>query len=185
MTRPSARLVAAALAAVLICGGATANAAYPNTPSGALKDCNQGHSHLVGHYSLKVLQQALRDLKTNSLQYTNCADVLTQAIQALELTTHKPTHPRGSGKVTRGQKGPAPTTPDLIKKQLNELNAQGSGPTTISGRTVTPGTVTVRGASFLSSLPTPLLIVLAALLATVIAVSVRTIHQVVRSRRTH
>jgi hypothetical protein len=185
MTRLSARLLAAAVAAVLICGTATADAAYPNTPTGALRDCNQGHNRLVGHYSLKVLQQALHELKTNSLQYTNCADVLTQAIQALELTRPKPpTHPRSSGKVTRGQAVPTPTTPNLIKKQLDQLNAQGSGPTTISGRTVTPGTVTIRGASFLSSLPTPLLIVLAALLATVIAVSVRTIHQVVRSRRT-
>jgi hypothetical protein len=185
MTRLSARLLAAAVAVVLICGTATANAAYPNTPTGALQDCNQGHNRLVGHYSLKVLQQALHELKTNSLQYTNCADVLTQAIQALELTRPKPAaHPSASTKVTRGQ-APTPTTPDLIKKQLDELNAQGSGPTTISGRTVTPGRVTVRGASVLSSLPTPLLIVLAALLATVIAVSVRAIHQVVRTRRPH
>ena len=183
MTRPSARLVAAALAGVLMCGSATANAAYPNTPSGALKDCSQGHNHLVGHYSLKVLQQALHDLKTNSLQYTNCADVLTQAIQALELTTHKPAKHPGGAKVTKGRIGPPRTTPNLIQKQLDQLNAQGSGPTTISGRAVTPGTVTIRGASFLSSLPTPLLIVLAALLATVIAVSARAIHQLVRPRR--
>ena len=171
---------------MLICGSATASAAYPNTPTGALRDCYQGHNRLVGHYSLKVLQQALHDLKTNSLQYTNCADVLTQAIQALELTRPKTprTHPR-SAKVTRGRVGPARTTPALIKQQLDELNAQGSGPTTISGRTVTPGTVTIRGASFLSSLPTPLLIVLGALLATVLAVSARAIHQVVCTRRPH
>jgi hypothetical protein len=53
------------------------------------------------------------------------------------------------------------------------------------GQTVTPGTVTDRGASFLSSLPTPLLIVLAALLATVLAVSARSINNIVRSRRPH
>jgi hypothetical protein len=56
-------------------------------------------------------------------------------------------------------------------------------PTT--GQTVTPGTVTDRSASFLSSLPTPLLIVLAALLATVLAVSARAITNLVRARRTH
>ena len=185
MTRPSARLVAVALAAVLICGSATADAAYPNTPQGALQDCNQGHNHLVGHYSLKVLQQALHDLKTYSQQYTNCETVLTQAIQALELTRHTTGgHPSGS-KVTRGQVGPPRTTPNLIQHQLDQLNAQGSGPTTISGRTVTPGTVTIRGASFLSSLPTPLLIVLSALLAIVIAVSARAIQQIVRTRRPH
>jgi hypothetical protein len=185
MTRRSARLVAAALAAVLVCGSASASAAYPNTPSGALKDCSQGHNHLVGHYSLRVLQQALHDLKTNSLQYTNCADVLTQAIQALELTRHPTGRHPGGTKVTKGKVRPTRTTPDLIQKQLNQLNAQGSGPTTISGRTVTPGTITIRGASFLSSLPTPLLIVLAALLATVIAVSARAIHHLVSTRRPH
>src|SRR5450755_4339513 len=154
MTRLSARLVAAALAAVLICGSGTASAAYPNTPQAALQDCGAAHDPLVGHYSLKVLQQALHDLKTYAQQYTNCETVLTQAIQALELTAHKTSGHPGGAKVTKGRVGPARTTPDLIRQQLNELNAQGSGPTTISGRTVTPGTVTIRGASFLSSLPT-------------------------------
>jgi hypothetical protein len=45
--------------------------------------------------------------------------------------------------------------------------------------------VTVHSASFLSSLPTPLLIVIAALLAAVVAVGGRALHQLVRTRRSN
>ena len=54
-----------------------------------------------------------------------------------------------------------------------------------TGQTVTPGEVTASGASFLSSLPTPLLAILAALLAVVLAVSARAINNIVRTRRSH
>jgi hypothetical protein len=185
MTRVHARLVAAVLAAVLVFGATTATAAYKNTPGQALRDCGAGHDPLRGHYSVKVLQQALKDLHTDALQYTTCADALHNAIRSL-LTVppkgHHNVHPRG--KVTLpGHGGTAKATPALVKKRID---AQGSAPFLLpSGQSVTPGAVTVRSASFLSGLPTPLLIVLAALLATVLAVSARAIHQLVRTRRSH
>jgi hypothetical protein len=185
MTRVYARLVAVALAAVLVFGATTATAAYKNTPGQALRDCGAGHDPLRGHYSIKVLQQALKDLHTNALQYTTCADALQNAIRSL-LTGHPKgrhsVHPRG--KVTLpGHGGTVKPTPALAKKRID---AQGSAPFRLpNGQSVTPGAVTVRSASFLSGLPTPLLIVLAALLATVLAVSARAIHQLVRTRRSH
>lgn len=182
MIRGYGRLVAAALAVVLIFGATTATAAYKNTPGQALRDCGAGHDPLHGHYSIKVLQQALADLHTNALQYTTCADALQNAIRSL-LRGHP--HPRG--KVTLpGRGGTVKPTPALVKKRIDQANAQGSAPFLLpNGQSVTPGAVTVRSASFFSSLPTPLLIVLAALLATVIAVSARAIHQLVRTRRSH
>jgi hypothetical protein len=184
MIRGYGRLVAAALAVVLIFGATTATAAYKNTPGQALRDCGAGHDPLRGHYSIKVLQQALADLHTNALQYTTCADALQNAIRSL-LRGHP--HQGVHGKVTLpGRGGTVKPTPALVKKRIDQANAQGSAPFLLpNGQSVTPGAVTVRSASFLSSLPTPLLIVLAALLATVIAVSARAIHQLVRTRRSH
>jgi hypothetical protein len=186
MIRGYGRLVAVVLAAVLIFGATSATAAYKNTPGQALRDCGAGHDPLHGHYSIKVLQQALADLHTNALQYTTCADALQNAIRSLlRGHPHQGVHPRG--KVTLpGHGGTVKPTPALVKRKIDQANAQGSAPFVLpNGQSVTPGAVTVRSASFLSSLPTPLLIVLAALLATVIAVSARAIHQVVRTRRSH
>jgi hypothetical protein len=164
MNRVYARLAAAALAAVLVFGATSADAANKNTVGAALHDCGQGHDPLAGHYSVKVLQTALHDLHTNSLQYTTCADALQNAINS---QLAKPTH-------------------NVVKQRVNRVKKLGGAPFLLpSGQSVTPGAVTVHSASFLSSLPTPLLIVLAALLAAVAAVGGRALHQLVRTRRSH
>src|ERR1039458_1081850 len=186
MTRVYARVLGLMLVAMLVIGPATAGAAhkahrYPDTPTGALNDCNAGHYPLKGHYTIKVLQQALKRLGPGTLQYTNCADVLTKTIDELELAArHKAAggsaHPPSTGKAA-----------SVAKRKLHKLKTEGSSPILLpaTGQTATPGTVTDRGASFLSNVPTPLLIVLAVLLATVLAVSARAINTFVRARRTH
>jgi uncharacterized protein (DUF2237 family) len=183
MTRVYARLAAAALAAVLVFGATSADAANKNTVTAALHDCGQGHDPLVGHYSVKVLQTALHDLHTNSLQYTTCADALQNAINSQLSRPRTQRH----GKVTLpGQGGPAKPTPNLVKQRVNRVKKLGGAPFLLpSGQSVTPGAVTLHSASFLSSLPTPLLIVLAALLAAVVAVGGRALQQLVRTRRSH
>ncbi len=196
MVRAHARIGAAAtvaaLAVVLVLGASTAVAAhkksYPDTPKGALADCGAGHYPLKGHYTIKVLQEALKRLSSGTLQYTTCADALLKTIQAQELALRKGTgggsgHPRG--KVTRGAHGTKPTKPTAKPSSVPQGNGTSSVVLPATGDTVTPGTVTVHGASFLSTLPTPLLIVLALLLATVLAVSARAINNIVRTRRTH
>ncbi len=147
-----------------------------------MKDCGAGHDPLAGHYSVKVLQKALRELRTNSLQYTTCADALQNAINAA-LAKPRAHH----GKVTLPSSGGTGNpTPNIVKQRVNRVKAIGGAPFRLpSGQSVTPGSVTVHSASFLSSLPTPLLIVLAALLAAVAAVGGRALHQLVRARRSH
>jgi hypothetical protein len=192
MTRVRARVVGAAIAAILMVAPASAfagaKAAYKDTPKAVISDCSAGHYPLKGHYTIKVLQEALRKLDSSADQYTNCADVINDTINKLELAAHR----RGSGgsghrgaKITRGTDGNGSATTSIVKRRLKALTSKGGGPVTLPGigQTVTPGTVTDRSASFLSSLPTPLLIVLAALLATVLAVSARSINNIVRSRR--
>ena len=185
MTRVHARLAAAALVAVLVFGTTSADAANKNTVAAALHDCGQGHDPLVGHYSVKVLHTALHDLHTNSLQYTTCADSLQNAIDS-QLSRPRPGTHRGGRVTLPGQGGPAKPTPDVVKQRVSRVKKLGGAPFLLpSGQSVTPGAVTVHSASFLSSLPTPLLIVLASLLAAVVAVGGRALHQLVRTRRSH
>jgi hypothetical protein len=190
------RIVTAVLATTLVMSVASADAKTkahrhhnPDTVKAAEHDC-ANHDPLKGHYSLKVLQSALKDIKGQALQYTACADVLKQAIQAMSLG--KPKHPGSGGpSPDRGTASRTATTPAATKhhpqinKKIHHLRSEGNGnPVKLpSGSTVTPGAVTTRSASFLSSLPTPLLAVLAALLAAVLAVSARAIQNGVRARR--
>jgi hypothetical protein len=187
-----ARLVVAAFAVSLVVAlpqaASATSAAYKNTPSAVLKDCGAGHYPLKGHYTIKVLQEALKRLDSYGAQYTNCADVINETISHLELTPHhtttvRGTHPRTSRVTHDNTRG---STPKVVHPK--KLSQQGAGlPVVLPGtaETVTPGAVATGSVSFLSSLPAPLLAVLAALLATVLAVSARAINNLVRARRSH
>jgi hypothetical protein len=187
MLRRSARALVALLAVWSITGAGVAYAAYPNTVGGALHDCGAGHDPLVGHYSVAVLHKALKELNTNSLQYTSCADALQAALDADLISRPKPpTKPPPTGKPVTKQSGPViKPSQNAIRKRVDHLQSWGGGPIKLpTGVTVTPGAVTAHTAGFLSNLPTPLLIVLAALLAAVVAVTGRALQTVVRARRT-
>ena len=177
--------VVAALLAVSALTAAPALAAYPNSANGVLRDCGAGHDPLVGHYSISVLRKALHELHTNSLQYTTCADAIENAIHLDSLKPRPGKPPVHSGRVTKSRK-PVVVRPNQpqIKQHLHNLQSEGGQPVTLpTGQTVTPGAVTTRSASFLSGLPTPLIVVLAALLAAVVAVGGRALQNVVRTRR--
>jgi hypothetical protein len=194
MTSRLARAFVVVLAALLLAGTATAYAhqtKFQKRVQAALHDCaNSNNGSLKGHYSLKVLQTAFKEVKAETIQYTGCADVLTAAIRADSLGTPKAPHStnkdgRGGTPHTRPASKPVigPGQKE-IQSRVDRLATEGGSSLTLpTGRTVTPGTVTARGASFLSTLPTPLLIVLAALLAAVVAVSGRALQNVVRTRR--
>jgi hypothetical protein len=193
MTRVRARVVTVALVAVLAAVPATAlakHSAYPDTPKGALNDCGNGNYPMKGHYTIKVLQQALKEIVAYKLQYTNCATILKDTIDKLELTARRQASGGGtsnphSGLGTQGTHGGHSSGANPIGNKLQKLKTGGGSPVLLpgSGQTVTPGTVAARGSSFLSNLPTPLLIVIAVLLATVLAVGARAINNLVRTQR--
>jgi hypothetical protein len=188
MTSRTARVFVAVLVAASLAGTATADAhtsKFQKRVRAALRDCaSSENGSLKGHYSLKVLQAALNDVKAEQLQYTGCADVLNSAIRADSLGKPKtPTHPTGTATTPVHQTVIRPGQKQ-IKGRVKKLATDGGMPLRLpTGQTVTPGTVTAHSASFLSGLPTPLLIVLAALLAAVLAVSGRAVQNVVRARR--
>jgi len=191
MTRVYTRAAGGLAAAVLMVGAVPAIAANKDTPAAALRDCGAGNDPLKGHYSVKVLQAALHDLQTNSLQYTTCADAIENAINA-QFAARKRRPARGTHKPASTGSGPTvvpPVTkpsPPPTRRLIGKLNAEGGRPVTLpTGQTLTPGAVTSGSASFLSSLPTPLVIVLAVLLAAVLAVGGRTLNRIVRTRRSH
>ena len=187
MTRYALRLALAAVAVTVVLGSATAYAGYPDTPTGAQHDCGAGHDPLVGHYSAAVLTTALATLSGSDAEYTNCSDALKNALRALINGRHHPGggsgHPTkgGTHRTTTGTRT-AVAPPPLIKKTLHAARAEGSRPQNINGVTVTPGAVA--NSAFLNTIPTPLLVVLIALGAIVLAVGAYLLRTFVRARGT-
>ena len=179
------RFALAAVAIAVLLGSSTAYAGYPNTPRGAQHDCGAGHDPLVGHYSASVLEKALASLSGSDAEYTNCVDALRSALRALLNHKHS-----GGGSTTKGGGSTTTTTPSstsisppgVIRKTLRIASLEGRRPRTIGGVTVTPGTVA--NSAFLNSIPTPLLVVLAALAAILLGVSAYMVRTFVRARRT-
>lgn len=188
MTRYALRLALAAVAVAVVLGSATAYAGYPDTPAGAQHDCGAGHDPLVGHYTAAVLAKALATLSGSDAEYTNCVDALRSALRALIDRKH-PGHHGSKGQSGGGTRTTTTAThtaiapPPLIKKTLHAARAEGKLPHSINGVTVTPGVV--GNSAFLNTIPTPLLVVLAALGAILLAVGAYLLRTFVRARRTH
>jgi hypothetical protein len=185
MTRYALRLALATVAVVVVLGSATAYAGYPDTPKGAQRDCGAGHDPLVGHYSAAVLAKALATLSGSDAEYTNCVNALRSALRAL-IDKH-PGHPGSKGH-SGGQKTTTGTStavalPPSIRQTLHAARAEGKLPKNVNGVTVTPGAVA--NSAFLNTIPTPLLVVLAALGAMLLAVGAYLLRSFVRTRRTH
>jgi len=184
MTRLAARVCAIALAALLAFGGTLAWAGYPNNWHGVLKDCGAGNDPLVGHYSLSSLDGALAHLSGSNAEYSNCYQAIEAARRALLAKvigggTHHGKKPPGHHRSHPVIPSQSSVTP--IPTRIKDAITQGSKPVKVGTHTITPGTVAARGSSLL---PTPLLIVLAALLASLVAAGGVALQRVVRARRT-
>jgi hypothetical protein len=198
MTRLAARVSVATVALVLIVAVTPAFAkhskrAYPDTWQGAQADCGHGNDPLEDSYPIKVLQEAEEHLSTTEAQYSTCVTALQAAIRADERPPTRHHHPRGStgtGKTTAPGGGghghhhkTGPSQVDPITERISAAESQGGNPQRIQGVDYTPGAVTTHGSSLLGSIPTPILAVLAALLASLGAVGGVAIRNIVRARR--
>lgn len=196
MTRSAARLALATVAVVLVSmtfGGAAAYAGYPDTVAGAHHDCGAGHNPLVGHYSIQVLIKALGTLSTSAVEYTTCKDALESAIHKAETVTHHSstststtgtrttTSTRSGGKTTHPKGG---ATGPISSQQIDAAVTNGSQPQTLNGTIYTPGAITTRNSGFLSSIPDPVLAVLAAVILALAVLGGLAIRNLVRTRRT-
>jgi hypothetical protein len=205
MTRSGARLALGLLAVVLALGGAPAYAGgYPNTVNGALADCGAGHYPLQGHYTVPVLVTALAKLSPSDAEYSTCRDALEAAIRAAEAPKNHPsnaahTSTQTSTTTTHSSTTPAPAnqghtthttgSPDtgatgVSSQQIDAAVTNGKPPQKVDGVVYIPGAITTHGSSFLSSVPDPILAVLAALIVTLGALGALAVRNIVRARRT-
>jgi hypothetical protein len=118
-------------------------------------DCTH-HNSLQGHYPAKVLEQALADLPTDDKEYSLCADEIENA-EAQEVG--------GSHQLPSGSSAEQKQLAENAANALKTAQGAGRGSLNLGGEKIAAGTIALRGSSFLSDLPTPLLIVLAMLFA--------------------
>jgi hypothetical protein len=145
----------------------------PPAVSRVLNDCTN-HNRLRHHYPLAVLQAALRDMNTSTREYSICATEIENAISAeLGLSRGAPkTSAATRNKVARN-----------ASSELSKAQQAGDQPVDLGGAKITAGAVQVNAGSLFGALPTPLLIVLIALIGLgAVPVGIR-LRSIVRARR--
>jgi hypothetical protein len=174
--RRTGRLLALGALLLLLAPSAALAARHKQVPAAVSQvwaDCTR-HNSLQGHYSAKVLEQALADLPTDDKEYSLCADEIENA-EAQEVGGSHALPSVSSAEQKR-----------LAAEAANTLKAAeeaGDGSLDLGGQKLTAGAIDLRGGSFFSDLPTPLLVVIAMLLALAsVPVGLR-IQRFVRTRR--
>ncbi|MEA2232803.1 MAG: hypothetical protein QOD83_2619 [Solirubrobacteraceae bacterium] len=181
----------AALFALLACGAAIANA----SGSAVLNDCTDDE-RMSKTYSQKDYRDALDGLAADADQYGNCRDVIRRAMLAAAAAPRKtgkaPKDP-GAGDSSAagdGAVGSAPSEEQLRTATAEERRAvdrarnDGAAPFTVNNATVDPARVgRVPGMSQVSDLPTPIVVLLALLLAGLLALGAVRVRSLVHARR--
>jgi len=133
--------------------------------------CTHGQS--LSGFSQSAYKQALKELSADAEEYSGCATLIRQA--ELAAAAH-----RGAGA------GSAPValvaTPGELKA-IKHAQSAGSGPVNVGGQVVSPGVVHADIASAFSTMPAPLVAVLALMLACLLALAVRYTRERLRARR--
>ncbi len=173
LRRPALALAAALL---LLLAGATPAGASEATK--ILEVCNNGT--LPTGYSPQAYSQALKQMPAELAEYSPCPDLIQKA--QLAAAAHG-----GSGDSTGGGPGAssssiaAPTPTE--QRTLEHAAHASSSPVHVGGEVIHPGVVHVDIASAFSTLPTPLIALLALLLACALLLLVRVVRDRVRDRR--
>lgn len=161
-----------------------------------IRDCTDDEV-MSKTYTQKQYRAALRELAADADQYGNCRDVILRAQQAALAGA------KGKGKDTGGGAsggpnsgagagaiGSAPAAEQLgsategERAAVEQARATRGGPVALDAATVDPAKVgTVPGVSQVSDLPTPLVILLALLLAGTLALGGHRIRRLVDARR--
>lgn len=180
----------ATLLALLAAGAALANA----SGKAVLDDCTDDE-RMSKTYSQKDYRDALGELAADTDQYGNCRDVIQRAMLAAAATpaNGKPAKDSGGGRspsASGGAIGSARAEEQLRMATAKERDAvdrarnDSATPFTVNNARVDPAEVgRVPGMSQVSSLPTPIVVLLALLLAGLLALGAVRIRSLVHSRR--
>jgi hypothetical protein len=131
--------------------------------------CTHGQS--LSGFSQQAYRQALRELPTEVEEYTDCANLIRRAQRAAA-------GGGGAGNSTAA----IPLTPGERSRLKRTLKA-GPTPLQVGDETVRPGVVHADIASALSSLPTPLIAILAFMLVCALLLAGRALRNRVRAYR--
>lgn len=168
--------------AISLVGLSLTPAAIAGEASTIVHRCTHGES-LAG-FSQQAYRKALRELPTEVSEYTDCGELIHKA-QLAGAGHH-------GGGLTGGGGGPSGASPSSAiplplspteQRAVQSAHHQGAAPVPIGGQAVTPGTVHANIASAVSSLPNPLLALLAFTLAFVVILLSANLRDRVRTHR--
>ncbi|HEY4428423.1 MAG TPA: hypothetical protein VGN08_09495 [Solirubrobacteraceae bacterium] len=162
------RLVGVLLATTLLATPAPAGADVGET---IIQRCTHGQS--LSGFSQSDYSKALKELSADAEEYTDCAAQIRQAQLAAA--------GGGGGAAAAGLPVPIAATP-REQRALSKAAASGSSPVRVGAQLVHPGVVHANIASAFSTLPTPLLALIAFLLAFLLAVAGGALRNRIRAR---
>jgi hypothetical protein len=166
-------LLAVLLATVAL---ASAPAALADVGETIIQRCTHGQS-LAG-FSPGAYSRALKELSADAEEYTDCAALIRQA--QLAAASH---NGAGGGAGAPGAAAVATVATPTEKRSIAHAASAGSGPVRLDGGVVHPGVVHASIASALSTLPTPLLAILALMLACLLIAAGTAVRRRVRAGR--
>jgi hypothetical protein len=139
------------------------------------------HGQPLSGFSQKAYKQALKDLNADTEEYTDCSSLIRQAQLAAAGSS------RGGGSSSSGSSG-GPSAPAVVPTAAEQRAITSAGhahaaPVQVGDQAIHPGVVHVDVASALSSLPAPLLAMLAFLLTCLLLVAGGALRNRVRARR--
>ncbi len=157
---PPSRGITLALAAALALSLLVAVPASASEVTKIYEDC--GIEKLPTGFSQQAYNQAMKQMPPELAEYDNCPDLIQKAQLA-----------RATGSQGAGSPGAvassAPPTPSE-QRTLERIPHAGAPPVQVNGEVIHPGVVRVNLASAFNKLPTPLLALLAFLLACALSV---------------
>ncbi len=173
---------ALALAATLLVALSAAASAGASDASKILEACGEGRQ--PGGYSQQAYEQALKQMPPYLSEYSSCTDLIHKAQLAAAAGRGGPSAGAGGAGATgtAGGVSVAPPTP-AEQHTLESVPHSGSAPVQVGSEAIHPGVVHADVASAVSTLPTPLLALLAFLLACALLILGATIRNHVRARR--
>ena len=134
--------------------------------------CTHGQS--LSGFSQSAYRQALKELSADAEEYSECSSLIRQAELAAAAGRKAPAGGGTSVAVA--------ATPSELKA-IKHAQRAGSGPVPVGGEVVSPGVVHANVASEFSTLPAPLLAVLALMLACLFVVVYGFARRQIRARR--
>jgi hypothetical protein len=180
--KPSSALALAATAIVALSAAAPAGA---SEASKILEACGEGK--VPSGYSQQAYEQALKQMPPYVAEYSPCTDLIHKAQLAAAAGRGGPGAGAGGsgGAGETGTAGGIPVAPPTPAEQhtLESVSHSGSTPVEVGSEAIHPGVVHADIASAVSALPTPLLALLAFLLACALLIFGATIRNHVRARR--